>query len=134
MEGCSICATSYGSKIIINWLNLNNISFQMEYPCRGEQGQRYRYDFYLEDLNTIIEYDGSQHFKYKDHIHESYENFLQARERDIYKHKKAIQNEIKIIRIDHTVHNNQIIHYLQEGLNSQEMEYFSNPELYDWIK
>ncbi len=59
------------------------------------------FDFYIEDLNLIIEYDGFQHFhpvKYwggEDGLKEN-------KERDLIKNKYCQDNNIKILRIPYT--------------------------------
>lgn len=58
-----------------------------------------RFDFYLPEYNTFIEYDGVQHFK----LHNKYTptNIIleKNQERDIYKTNWALQNNYKLIRI-----------------------------------
>lgn len=67
--------------------------------CRNEEtGKFLRFDFYLKTHNAIIELDGRQHFK----SIEAWggEKALQInRERDKYKMEKALEENIKIIRI-----------------------------------
>lgn len=56
--GCPICASSSNEQLIYNLLKDININFIREYKI---EGYKYRYDFYLTDLNLLIEYDGHQH-------------------------------------------------------------------------
>lgn len=59
-SGCPICNISKGEQKIAKFLSYNNIDYIKEFKFKGSE---YRYDFYLPDLNMIIEYDGVQHFK-----------------------------------------------------------------------
>lgn len=57
---CPICNYSKGELRIKQFLDKNNIRYKKEYVIKDT---KYRYDFYLPDLNMLIEYDGVQHFK-----------------------------------------------------------------------
>ena len=51
---------------ISNLLNNNNIYYHREFgfdDCKGVGNKKLRFDFYLPEYNTLIEYDGEQHFK-----------------------------------------------------------------------
>ena len=63
--GCPHCKKSHGEKRIARFLKKLNINFEIEKHynnLRGEKNGLLRYDFYLLDFNTLIEYDGQQHF------------------------------------------------------------------------
>ncbi len=57
--GCKICYESQGEKRIRVYLENNNINFQQEYLIPNT---RKRFDFYLLDYNTCIEFNGKQHY------------------------------------------------------------------------
>jgi Zn finger protein HypA/HybF involved in hydrogenase expression len=59
-SGCPKCKGSRGELKISRFLDRNKISYIREFMLPGS---KLRYDFYLPDLNIIIEYDGIQHFK-----------------------------------------------------------------------
>jgi hypothetical protein len=62
-DGCPICNESHGEIMIANILKKHNIKFkkQKTFPtCK--KVHRLRFDFYLEDYNVLIEYQGRQHF------------------------------------------------------------------------
>lgn len=59
-NGCPICTSSAAEKIAFKVLTDLKINFQTEYSFPHT---RYRYDFYLEDLNILIELNGEQHYK-----------------------------------------------------------------------
>jgi very-short-patch-repair endonuclease len=55
----------------------------------------YKYDFFIPELNLIIEMDGMQHFKQVS----NWDCPLKTQERDVFKMKKALEKGISIIRI-----------------------------------
>lgn len=57
--GCPKCSISKGELSIVNYLDKNNIQYVREYRL---DGYKYRYDFYLPQYSTFIEYHGMQHF------------------------------------------------------------------------
>lgn len=61
-----------------------------------------RFDFYLPDYNTLIEYDGSQHYHTGTGIFDSPEKIQQIQKRDQIKNKFAQDNNITLIRIPYT--------------------------------
>jgi len=95
-QGCPNCKESKGETIIRHYLEENNISFKQEYKLSNNQ----RFDFYLEEYNTIIEFDGIQHFQPVDFFGGK-EGFIQTKERDIYKNNYCKDNNIKLIRISY---------------------------------
>ncbi|KKM68898.1 hypothetical protein LCGC14_1456220 [marine sediment metagenome] len=52
---------------------------------RYSNGNRLELDFYLEDLDIAIEVQGSQHYIYTPHFHDSYKDFKRQQKRDIEK-------------------------------------------------
>jgi very-short-patch-repair endonuclease len=58
-----------------------------------------RFDFYLPDINTCIEYDGKQHFNFVGTWYQTKEEFERAIQRDKEKTEYCIKNNIKLIRI-----------------------------------
>jgi len=56
--GCRKCKISKGELKIINFLKSKNIKYEHLYIVDKKE-----FDFYLPDYNTLIEYDGIQHFK-----------------------------------------------------------------------
>ncbi len=70
-HGCKICSSSLGELFISNFLQERGIKFKSEYTfkdCRSKHGRLFRFDFYLEEFNLIIEYHGKQHYQEVDHF------------------------------------------------------------------
>jgi hypothetical protein len=100
-SGCSLCKTkSRGELFISNYLKENNIEFIREKSITNIK-KGLRFDFYLNKLNTIIEYDGKHHFlpvKYY-----GGEKYLESvKINDEVKNQYCINNNIKLIRIPYT--------------------------------
>ena len=57
------------------------------------------YDFYLPNLNLLIEFQGEQHERYIKGFHKSYEDFLKQQEHDKRKKEYAIINKYNFLEI-----------------------------------
>ena len=104
--GCPKCKSSRGENEIINWLIKNKISYihqWVDHDCIINVGKA-KFDFFLPDLNFIIEYDGEQHFKpikFGASISDkdAYENLMSLQIADFIKNEWAELNKIKLHRI-----------------------------------
>lgn len=59
---CPECNVSKGEEQIAIFLNQNNIEYIYQYQVKIKNSYHY-YDFYLPKHNTLIEYNGLQHYK-----------------------------------------------------------------------
>lgn len=65
-------------------------------------GEKLRLDFYLgEPYNIGFEYDGVQHKKKTDHLHQSDEDFVNSQERDKLKEELCEGRGITLVRVAH---------------------------------
>ena len=99
---CKYCSgsESVGEFRIRNYLEENCIQFCQEYwfdDCRDIKPLPF--DFYLPDNNTIIEFDGRQHFDETNYFSYSYEK---TKQHDAIKSNYCSTNNIKLIRIPYT--------------------------------
>lgn len=98
---CPQCSSSKGERRISEWLRKNNIKYESEKVFRdllSDLGNPLRYDFYLPDYNTLIEYDGLQHDKWiKSWV--TKDKFERTQYHDKLKNRYAENNNIKLIRI-----------------------------------
>lgn len=95
---CDVCTKrkSSGEYLIEEFLKSHDIQFKSEYrfdDCRDEKPLPF--DFYLEELNTIIEFDGQQHFE----ATYGWERLIKTKEHDLIKDIYCKENGIKLIRI-----------------------------------
>lgn len=96
-QSCGCITSSIGEMHLENILQLNNINYIKEYRFNDLQNRRY--DFYLPDINRLIEFDGIQHFTLMNTWHNSEEEFKKLQERDNEKNQYAISNNIPLVRI-----------------------------------
>ena len=101
-KGCSKCNESKGENRIAKYLTLNNINFT---PYKSFEGLKHirplRPDFYLSDLNLLIEYDGIGHFEaiFGSTPEEKQKNLEDCQRRDKIKTEWALRNNIPLLRI-----------------------------------
>lgn len=111
--GCPFCSSSKGEKEISILLNYLEIEFKSQYPIKINNNTYY-YDFFIEDLNLAIEYDGIQHFEPVDYFG-GVDQFKIVKENDEIKEKYSIENNIILLRIPYYEKNiEQIITHLIE--------------------
>jgi len=102
---------SLGEKKIERYLDRNNYSYIYEHKfddCRNINPLRF--DFYIPDLNTVIEFDGEQHFKptsFSSSKEESVINYEYIKRNDEIKNQYCLKNNINLIRLDdyHLINN-----------------------------
>lgn len=93
--GCPNCVSSKGEIRVSNLLKYNDVNFIKEYRFPG---YKYRYDFYIPELDTLIEYDGALHFKAVERFGGE-DTLSRIRERDSIKNNIAIKHKLRLIRI-----------------------------------
>jgi len=107
-NNCPVCMSSAPERRIYMYLKKLNIDFIKEYKIPG---YNYRYDFYLKDLNLLIEYDGAQHFKKTHYTFGGVKNkdpekaLKERQDRDRLKDKIAEENNYLLSRIPYTLEN-----------------------------
>ena len=101
-SGCPKCVASKGEKAIMEYFKTTNINYIKEHKI---DGFKYRFDFYIPELNVVVEYDGHHHFKSIDIW--GGDKYLEKTLR-IDKAKEVIckKNEIALIRIPYTAFDN----------------------------
>lgn len=108
--GCSrcnrFCQVSKGEKFVEEYLVKHNIKYIRQYsvsiPKQINKSGYAQCDFYLPDYNTIIEYNGEQHYKYSPHFHTGgIIDFNRQKERDKYIRTYCIENNINLIEISY---------------------------------
>lgn len=91
------CTQSIEEENIIKILTKNNIPFIYQY--KNENFDKLKeFDFYINN-QYILEYDGSQHFKYTGSGWDTQEHFERTRRNDLIKNKYCFDNNIPLIRI-----------------------------------
>lgn len=110
-QGCPRCTMSKGEVRIRRFLDSHKtiyISQKTFDDCVYEQ--KLKFDFYLPDYNTIIEYDGEQHFMPVDFANKGIEwatnSYNKNLQRDEIKNKYCKDNNIRLIRIPYYEYDN----------------------------
>jgi very-short-patch-repair endonuclease len=102
--GCPFCSETSGESKVKSFLIDNNIKFQYQKKFKDcKYIKILSFDFYLPDMNLIIEYDGRQHFM---PIWGGDYEFSIIKKRDQIKNQYCKDNNIDIIRIkyDDNIH------------------------------
>ena len=103
---------SSGEQIIENILKQNNIPYKTQKQfdtCYFPENNYFaKFDFWVNN-KYIIEYDGEQHFYFKDNPYtwNNHTNHLMVKKHDEFKNNWCKKNNIPIIRIPYT-HKEQI--------------------------
>lgn len=99
--GCPICNESKGEKAIRLYLKNNNIEFIQEYKfndCRYKRNLPF--DFYIQEYNLCIEFDGRQHFE-ADNYFGGEKEFKDIKIRDEIKDNYCKENGVNLLRISY---------------------------------
>lgn len=98
-KGCPICKASKGEKLIAFILDKYNIKHIAQYRIPGNNF-RFRYDFYLPELNILIEFHGIQHYKVKEFFG-GLEALKETQFRDACKRSLAYEYRIKLLEFNY---------------------------------
>ena len=111
--GCPKCSESKGEKSIRIWLEKNNIDYIHQHKYEDcKDIYPLPFDFYLPKYNTLIEYDGEQHFRPIEHFG-GQEYFEYIQKHDAIKNEYCKNNGISLLRIPYYKYNN-----IEEELNN----------------
>jgi len=106
-NGCPICKSSKGEKMIYKILNNYKINFSTEHKFENcKNVKELPYDFYVINYNTCIEFHGNQHFE-KNVFFGGEIAFLENKKRDKIKEKYCKDNNIPLVivfKIDKKIH------------------------------
>jgi hypothetical protein len=101
-KGCSSCNESTGEKKVSIFLDNNNIKYEKQKTFKNCTFKRkLKFDFYLPDYNTCIEYDGIQHYESIE-IFGGKDSLIKQIEKDNIKNKYCKNNNITLLRIKYS--------------------------------
>ena len=103
-HGCPICKVSKGERKVMEVLKSYDIPFECEKVFDGlvsEKGNYLRFDFAVESLNLLIEYDGEQHFRFMKGWYTK-EDFDKLKYHDKLKNEFCKKHGINLLRIKYT--------------------------------
>ncbi|MFW6233256.1 MAG: hypothetical protein ACOC3Z_01185, partial [Nanoarchaeota archaeon] len=108
-HGCPTCNESKGEKEISSILENHQIKYIKQKIFKDCKFKSYlKFDFYLPDFNTCIEFDGEQHFMVKENWGGEKE-FKNIQKRDKIKNEYCKNNNIKLIRIKYDDNTNKVL-------------------------
>ena len=122
---------SKGQNIIKNYLDSLKIVYLQEYFIKPIYS---RYDFFLPNINLLIEFDGKQHFTVVEKWGDL-EGYIYRRQKDIIKNSFANENQIPLLRIRYDQINDITLH-INHALNNPNFylkrlnKHLSNTEYY----
>ena len=90
---------SKGEDKIRSILQMNRVPFECEKTFNDLHCGKLRFDFYLPKNNTIIEFDGEQHFHQIQYFQKDRKDLLSYQERDRQKNSYCLAHSIKLFRI-----------------------------------
>lgn len=96
---CPYCKSSKGETVVRDILLKNNVEFIEQYKdhdCKYKQ--KLSFDFYIPEYNTVIEYQGLQHYEHVESF-QSLKVFEEGQIRDNIKRKYCKENNIKLIEV-----------------------------------
>ncbi|MDI6977290.1 hypothetical protein [Serratia sp. Se-RSBMAAmG] len=100
-DGCPKCRASKGETAVANALNGYGLLFKEQAKfigCRSKNGIQLKFDFYIESLNLLIEFDGKQHFTKVDAFGGT-EGFLSQKRNDEIKNHYCESRGMSLLRI-----------------------------------
>jgi hypothetical protein len=101
-SGCPKCNESKGENKVAKYLSDNNIIFAKNKIFKTLKDKRYlKPDFYLSELNLLIEYDGEGHYfpVFGNTLEKKQKNLEDCQRRDKIKNEWAKENNIPLLRI-----------------------------------
>ena len=116
---CPVCKESKGEKYIRNYLDKQHIKYIPQKKFHDLKDKTYlSYDFYLPDYNTLIEYQGQQHFESVSFNGKDYSDLDKQQTHDNLKRKYAKDNGYKLLRPTYKTDTQEKINkYLNKYLN-----------------
>lgn len=121
-SGCPFCKESKGEKMITRYLKSNNIRYEYQRKFDGLRDLgSLSYDFYLPDSNTLIEYQGIQHYYPKTFggisKRSAKENYKKQLKHDLMKSNYASNHNLKLLTPSYKLDNQDLINnYLKNNL------------------
>lgn len=97
MKNLSKRGPSKGEQKIIDILNKEGIKFESEKVFTDETRiSKYRFDFYIPNMNICLEFQGMQHMQYSPFFHKNRSEFTKAQERDRLKISYCLAHNIPL--------------------------------------
>ena len=108
-SGCAQCKSKFGETLVFNALNEFNLFVERQKTfedCKDKA--KLRFDFFLPELRTIIEYNGIQHFEFVKIFHVTAIGLEEQKRRDRIKEQYCRNNRIHYYMIDGRLFNTEL--------------------------
>jgi len=99
-NGCPKCSLSHGEIIVEQFLKENGYAYEIQKTfdnCRHKNPLEF--DFYLPEFNSVIEYNGEQHYNFVKFFHRTKKGFEQQLLRDQIKRDFCKSNHIRLLEL-----------------------------------
>jgi len=131
-NGCSLCISSKGEEMIEDILTSFGLKYEREFKfkdCLGISNGSLPFDFYLPELNILIEYDGRQHFEAVSKFGgEEYLKIIKIN--DSIRNEWCVKNNLYLIRIKYNNVENDLdilFNKINELINSKNKPLIFKP-------
>ncbi len=115
-SGCPKCISSRGETLVRVILEQHNIRYEEQKTFEDlNHKNKLRCDFYLPDYNTVIEYNGLQHYE-PISVFGGIDGLIQTQNRDVIKYNYLEMNKINLIIIRYD--NDNVRDYLTQQLRN----------------
>lgn len=102
---CPYCNMSSGEQEIVRILDKYNIEYNIQFTFKECKNiLELPFDFYLPKYNTLIEYDGEQHYSLR--FEDTIDDFIKRKVNDGIKNEYCYFNNLPLIRIPYWEFNN----------------------------
>lgn len=125
---CNSRIVSYPERIMLSVLKQLDINYIYQFSPKWANNRRY--DFYLPDLNTIIETDGGLGHGNKNYRNPKMTPII-SKQIDEYKNDLAYDNNIDLIRIDCKINE---FEYIKDNIIKSKLSSICNINSIDWDK
>ena len=103
-NGCPVCNESHGERFIRNYLDKHNIKYIPQKKFKDLKDTKpLSYDFYLPEYNTLIEYQGIQHYESVSFNGKDYTDLEKQQEHDKLKKEYAKNNGYKLLTLHYSL-------------------------------
>lgn len=116
---CDGCGESVGERNIRRYLQGKNIKFEQEYRIEDKKyfDTYARVDFYLPDLNTMIEFQGEQHYGIANKaITHGSRKWQSQKKRDNNLRRYAADHNVRLIEVPYTFRSNVDTFLAEQGI------------------
>lgn len=129
-QGCPICRSSHGEKLLKHLLEQMEVEFCRQYIIPRLPRKMFDFWFKYQDKEYLIEYDGLQHFQRSPFFHKQEGDFEQLQANDINKASVAIDSGYHLIRIPYTYENEDKIKEIIDYALQTDGPTFADTDMY----